>query len=182
MIIYIRHGKDENSGYKHDERLTREGKEEVKDFVEKMVKKYGFPHIIYYSPFYRTRQTTKYMLKKINEMNRDIKIKIQLEPKLGRFFTSKERSNPDVHPSTLEKEAIIDKSSKYFKKRVKKQLYSCKKKSEEGKIIWNITHSLVILRVAKYENIERNPHVEYLDYTIIKNDNSSIFSNSFGKI
>ena len=167
MIIYFRHGKDKNVGYKHDERITKEGKIEIENFAVKMVEEYGLPDIICYSPLYRTRQTAKYIIRKIEEIKDDVNIKLLLDPRLGRFFTGKERDNPDIHRSTYEKGPIIYESKNGFKKRVKKQLQFCKKRRNEGKIIWNITHSLVILRVAELENIDRNSHVEYLDTVVI---------------
>ena len=63
-IIYIRHGKDKKSNHIHDERLTKESKKEIEEFTEILIEEYGEPDIIYYSPFYRTYKTAKYMLKK----------------------------------------------------------------------------------------------------------------------
>jgi len=71
-IIYIRHGKDRKGSHKHDEKLTKEGKKEVEIFTEKLVREYGIPDIIYYSPFHRTRHTAKYMLRKIIEMRKKL--------------------------------------------------------------------------------------------------------------
>lgn len=137
MIIYFRHGRDQYAGYKHDERITKEGKVEIENFVVKMLEKYGIPDIICYSPMFRTRQTTKYIIKKIKEI-REIKetehIKLLMEPKLGRFFTRKERDEPDIHQSTLERNPIIYESKKDFKKRVKKQLLFVKRRKEKGKM------------------------------------------------
>ena len=40
--------------------------------------------------------------------------------------------------------------------------------NKEHEIIWNITHSLVLLHVAKVKRIERDKRVEYLDTLVIK--------------
>ena len=37
----------------------------------------------------------------------------------------------------------------------------------KDKVIWNVTHSLVILHVAKLNNIKRSDHVNYLDTVVI---------------
>jgi len=166
-IIYIRHGKDRRGSHKHDEKLTKEGKEEVERFTEKLVKEYGIPDIIYYSPFHRTRHTAKYMLRKIIEIRTDNKkIKMKMDINLGRFFTKSQKDNPDVRDSTHRKGIIVNEKWEDFKDRVEFQMNNI---VNENKNIWNITHSLVILQVAKLNNIERDKHVNYLDIVVIEN-------------
>lgn len=166
-IIYIRHGKDEESRYKHDEKLSKEGKQEILEFTEKMVKKHGFPDIIYYSPFLRTQQTAKYIIKKLNEMT-DKKIFYKTDVKLGRFFTKDQRYNPSVRKSTYKKGVIMDEMYEEFKERVESQLENILNNQKyKYKSIWNITHSLVLLHIAKIKNIERSKKVEYLDTLVI---------------
>ena len=53
--------------YKYDEKLTSEGKRMSIQTAQTLIEEYGLPDIIYYSPFYRTRQTRKKMVKAINE-------------------------------------------------------------------------------------------------------------------
>ena len=164
-IIYIRHGKDRRGSHKHDEKLTKEGKEEVERFTEKLVKEYGIPDIIYYSPFHRTRHTAKYMLRKIIEIRTDNKkVKMKMDINLGRFFTKSQKDNPDVRDSTHRKGIIVNEKWEEFKDRVEFQMNNI---VNENKNIWNITHSLVILQVAKLNNIERDKHVNYLDIVVI---------------
>lgn len=164
-VIYIRHAKDKKDRCEHDEKLTEEGKEDVKRFTKKLIDENGFPDVIYYSPFMRTRQTVKYMLRQIKHMDENRKVKISIEPKLGRFFTAKERKNPDIHESTERRNPIIHEDKKSFHSRIKKHLKRVSKKGED-QVIWNVTHTLVLLRVAEYLDIERDPHVEYLDTVI----------------
>ena len=168
MIIYIRHGKDEEEGYAHDGSLTEKGKEEVLKFTKRMVEEHGYPDVIYYSPFYRARQTVKQMLKVLNTNEKKIKTKIH--PFLGRFFSSYERMHPEVHKKTLEKGAIIQHDKKQFKRRVEKHLKYVKHKIEDGeyKVIWNVSHALVLVNIIKFLNIERDLHIEYLDTIILK--------------
>ena len=71
---------------------------------------------------------------------------------------------PDVRSSTLHKGCIIEERNVEFKERVKEQFYEIR---NEDKVIWNITHSLVLLHVARLSNIERDPHVDYLDMCVI---------------
>jgi hypothetical protein len=87
--------------------------------------------------------------------------RIKCDPKLGRFFTQAERRDPDIHSSTMRRNPILDETKSEFHYRVRKHLKKMKKKSGN---IWNITHTLVLLQVAKNINLERDPHVEYLDY------------------
>jgi broad specificity phosphatase PhoE len=165
MNILVRHARDKKGKYAHDERLSSDAKEDIEKFTEKMVEEYGFPDLIYYSPMLRTRSTTKYILKILKKIKPDIYVKIKCEPNLGRFFTSRERKKPDLHSSTMRRNAIIDNSKKEFHSRIKKHLRKVQYKSEKLNInIWNITHTLVLLHVAQTLNIDRNPHVEYLDF------------------
>jgi len=159
-ILYIRHGKDKKGKYKYDEKLSKEGKEEIRNFTLDLIEKYGIPDIIFYSPFYRTFQTKKIMIKVILE-SKNVKIENKVDIRLGRFFTYKESKNPVIHPKTSNKEPIIYENSNDFHERVNFQFNEIKKLNKN---IWNITHSLVILSLAKRFKIERNPHVNYLDY------------------
>lgn len=164
--LFIRHGKDKKGKYDHDERLTEGAKEDIAIFTEKMVLEFGFPDIIYYSPYWRTRQTTKYILRKLNELKENDKyVKIKCEPRLGRFFTGRERENPDVHRSTLKRNPILNETKREFHKRIEKHLKKVQYKSKNHNLnIWNITHTLVLLHAAELLSDERNPHVEYLDF------------------
>ena len=166
-VIYIRHGKDQKSHYKQDEKLSEEGKREILDFTEKLVQEHGIPDVIYFSPFRRTQQTTKYMIKKIKSLTNK-KVEIRVDVKLGRFFTRNQRYNPSVRDSTYRKGVIIEERYNEFQDRVKEQMKDVLNSQYEN--IWNITHSLVILHVAKLQNIDRNKNIQYLDTLIIKNN------------
>jgi len=168
-IIYIRHGKDRKGNHKHDEKLTKEGKREVEAFTEKLVEEYGIPDIIYYSPFHRTRHTAKYMLKKIINIREDDTktVKLKMDVKLGRFFTKSQKKRPDVRDSTYRKGIIIEERWEEFKDRVESQLDTILKENKD-KNVWNVTHSLVLLQVARLKNIERDHYVEYLDTVVIE--------------
>ena len=171
-IVYIRHGEDRESSHKYDEKLTPEGKIQARKLAKKLIKKYGLPDVIYYSPFFRARETRKEMVKAITEFRDNLedeqknkRIKLKLDPRLGRFFTRKERANPDISSSTKHKGAIINERWKDFKERVESQLNDAF--SNDYKIIWNITHTLVLLHVAELQDLSRDSHVEYLDTVIL---------------
>lgn len=171
-IIYIRHGNDIRNRHKYDEELTSEGKRMAKKLAKELIKKHGLPDIIYYSPFYRTRQTGKYMIKTIKKYrdslsheDKNKKIRLKIDPRLGRFFTEKQKHNPDISSSTLSKGAIIDETWDEFHGRIEEQMNEIL--NNKYQIIWNITHTLVLLRIAHLQNIERSPHVEYMDTVII---------------
>lgn len=163
-ILYIRHGEDKKSKYKYDEKLTEEGIEEIKKLTLELIEKYGIPDIIFYSPFFRTWKTKKIMIRTIMEAKK-VKVESEIEPRIGRFFTKKQSQNPDIHPNTLNKNPIIYERFSEFHERVDLQFDEIQK---EEKNIWNITHSLVILRLAKRFNIERSKYVKYLDYIEFK--------------
>ena len=182
VVIYLRHGEDEQSSYKYDQKLTETGKKQAIRLAKKLIKKHGLPDIIYYSPYVRTRQTLKYMMKAINKYrkqnynninngnNGDKKPVLKVEPRLGRFFTKTERKNPDIRDSTLEKGAIIKESKQDFRNRIKSQLEEvlCSQEKEESRaVIWNITHTLVLLRVAEFTEKELPEHLSFLQTVTI---------------
>ena len=165
-VIYIRHGPDERRDHKYDEHLTKEGIEDVKRFTEELIEKHGLPDVIYYTPFYRGRQTRKVMMKTIKKLNLDHKnIELILEPKLGRWFTYKQSQRPDIKSSTFRKGAITDETKEEFKERVKEQLEEVLNNGYKN--VWNITNTLVLLRVARIKNIVRDKYVKYLDTVVL---------------
>jgi broad specificity phosphatase PhoE len=163
-MLYIRHGEDIEGRYKNDWKLTQNGKEEIKKRTLELIEIYGIPDIIYYSPLYRTRQTAKLMVQVIEEKT-NIKVKAKMDVNLGRFFSYREKDFPNIRESTLNKGIIINETWKQFRYRVKKQFI---KKLNDNRKIWNITHSLVLLRVASLKNIDINPRVKFLDYISVE--------------
>ncbi len=94
------------------------------------------------------------------------KVKTNLDKRLGRFFTKKQSSNPDIHPITYDEDPIIYETWDEFRKRVENQFEDIRT-THSDKIVWNITHSLVILNIAKKMNISRSKYVNYLDFVEI---------------
>lgn len=178
VVVYLRHGEDEKSSYKYDQKLTETGKKQAIQLAKKLIKKHGIPDIIYYSPYVRTRQTLKYMMKAIKKYREKENDKgkekgkrpsLEVEPRLGRFFTKSERKNPDVRESTLEKGAIIKEDKEEFRYRIKEQLEEVLLSHQENNepVIWNITHTLVLLRVAEFTNKYLPEHLEFLQTVTI---------------
>jgi len=168
-IIYLRHGEDTRSTHKYDEKLTEAGKEGARNLAKKLIETYGIPDAIYCSPFYRTRQTRRQMLKVINEYT-DKKIKNITDPRLSRYFTSSQERNPDIRRDTRKKKAPIHESWNDFKRRVKKQLRDMEKKDKYN-VIWCIGHTLIIKYVARFKDIDRSDHIKYLDTVVIEIEN-----------
>ena len=166
VIIYLRHGKDMKSGYKYDEKLTPEGKDKARNVAEDLIGKYGLPDAIYCSPFYRTRQTRRQMLKVISTYTNE-KIVIITDPRLSRFFTKQQTKNPDIRKDTMKKRVPIYERWEQFKRRVKSQLNEMEKKDEYD-VIWCIGHTLIIKEVIKLKNINRSKNIKYLDTVVLK--------------
>ena len=66
--------------------------------AKKLIQEHGLPDIIYCSPYYRTRQTRKRMVKAIEDYKKHLsenhedkykRVKLQTEPRLGRFSQEK---------------------------------------------------------------------------------------------
>jgi len=189
-IIYIRHGHDKKSHYKFDEKLVDEGKEKARQLAKKLVREYGIPDVIYLSPMRRTRQTGDEFLKVVNKYRqthghkttkgesrktetRKNETRLETEPRIGRLFTHAQQREHDAHRKNRKrylrhstKNVIMDKDKEAFGERVAKQFQQISETGED-QVIWNITHSLVLLHVAKMNNIERDRHVKYLDTLVI---------------
>ena len=165
-IIYLRHGEDRPSKHLYDEKLTEEGKAAAQLLAKELIETYGVPDAIYCSPFYRTRQTRKEMLKTIGTIT-DKKIVKVSDPRLSRYFTSYQAENPDIRSDTWKHNVPIYESWHQFKKRVKKQLKHMEQK-EEYQVIWCIGHTLIVKYIARFREIERSDYIDYLDKVVIE--------------
>lgn len=167
-IIYIRHGEDKRENYRDDAELTDSGRHAARELAEHLLQEYGVPDMIYYSPFQRTRATKNEFVEVIKRYKRDHnidkKVKAVIEPRLGRYFSRRERESPEVHPKSLKKGALIWEDKKQFKRRILDHLDDL----PSEKTIWNITHTLVLLKVAKNKGVQRSSYVKYLDYLLIE--------------
>jgi broad specificity phosphatase PhoE len=156
MKIFIRHGHDgSNQDYKQDPSLNFSYNDEITQHTKYLIKKYGYPDVIYCSPFHRARQTAKIMNKVFNK-----NIPIFINNKCSRYFSHKERSNPMVKSNTLRYNPPIDETKQEFRHRVDKLL-----KRKNDKVVWYITHYLVIKRIAKKTMRSIPEHMPFL-YTL----------------
>lgn len=170
MLIYIRHGHDEDPDptYRHDNKLSSKGHKQVKDKVRELIKLYGIPDMILISPFRRTKETASVMKKYISKEYPNSKTKSYYDSRLSRYFTSKERRDPDISPATDDKVIPIDEGNKEFRRRVKKHVKEISKSKYKKKIIWCVTHTLVIKRVAEIFETSVPDHFEFLETIVIK--------------
>ncbi len=161
-IIYIRHGHDASSGYHHDQRLTSQGWSEAKKLARKLVKEHGSPSVIYYSPFDRTTDTAKAMYRVLrDELNiKDIKLKI--EPKLGKYFSSTQRNKPSVSHATVQRGMIINSSKQAYTQGLDEHHLKVKKR-HPGEVVWNVTHAIGVNHHLK-RVYGKSYNVEYLEH------------------
>lgn len=164
-IIYIRHGKDVVDEHKYDEILTDKGKIAVKHLTKKLIREHGIPDIIYYSPYYRTRQTKNIMLKVIKKYFNEEYPLIKCDNRLSRFFTEKQSRHPDIRKDTMKKGAPIYETWEEFNMRVKEQIDEME--NLDHKIIWCVTHTLILDYLIKNKNLNRDHHIPFLDTIII---------------
>lgn len=170
MIIFLRHGQDysnDSATYIYDAKLKEEGKSQVRHTFSKLIKKYGVPHKVYCSPFRRTVETSL-MLHKIHE---DIPIKVC--KRIGRYFTRKEKKNPDISPQTKKADPVIDKPwEKYtagitkFCKKIKKYASSHAIKNGEDRVIWVISHTVPLKRCAEFFHVSVPDHFKFLEHFV----------------
>ena len=164
-IIYIRHGEDTRKRYKYDEVLTDQGKENVVELTKKLVEEHGLPDIIYYSPYYRTRQTKRIMVKTIKEIYSE-KIETVCDHRLSRFFTKGQSRNPDIKKETQKRGAPIYETFKEFKERVNEQFTEIEEGDE--RVIWCVTHTLILDHIIRIKKLDHDYHIPYLDTVILK--------------
>lgn len=164
-IIYMRHGEDQRDHHKYDEVLTERGKKSARKLAKRLINEYGIPDVIYCSPFYRTRQTCKQFLKVLRS-HTDERIKVKIDPRLSRFFTDNQARNPDIRRDTMKKGPPIDETWEEFKERVEEQVEEMERK-DRYQVIWCIGHTLIIKRVAKIKNIEKDKYIQFCDTVIL---------------
>lgn len=163
-VIYVRHGHDEDSDYSHDQHLTDEGWHEAKKLARRLVKEYGLPDVIYYSPFDRTTDTARAMLSVVrNEFGKN-NVKTKIEPRLGKFFTSKQRSNPKVSENTIQRGMIVPKGKREFHAGLETHHQAINFK-HAGQIVWNVTHAIGVNYHIK-RLTGKSQTVEYLQHIV----------------
>jgi broad specificity phosphatase PhoE len=165
MLIYIRHSEDTtDTTHKHDPKLTRRGKKLAYMKGHRLIKRYGYPTVIYCSPFRRTRQTLKYMLSGINTEN----IKIIYDPNISRYFSNEEKKEADVAKSTMIANIPIYEDYNEFGKRMLSVCETLSGWIKEREIVWCITHTTVYKRIANIYDIKYPEYILPMDYFILR--------------
>ena len=166
-VIYIRHGDDHDKDpkYEQDHEITKSGKKDCKRVAEKLIEKYGHPDMIRVTPFLRGVQTVKAMKDVLKA-----KTEIVFDANLSRFFSKREKKNPSVAPETLEFKPPIMETRKEFHKRTSKHYKKMKKGKyfQKGKMIWCITHALVLKAVAEKADVSLPDHYDFLERFIVE--------------
>jgi broad specificity phosphatase PhoE len=157
-IIYIRHGHDEyrDVTHAHDNRLTNRGLREASNLGKKLIERYGSPHIVYCSPFQRTIKTMKAMT--------EGSFKTLIDPNLSRYFTSKERKDPQVSSRTIKYGVPLNEDWKKFKERVKNHLGKTSSYVNNSEVVWVITHTLILKEAAKYHKVDIPSDLDFLEW------------------
>jgi broad specificity phosphatase PhoE len=169
VLIYVRHSNDEASSdesltKKHDAHINKKGKKMVKKFIKKIIAKFGQPEVIYYSPFARGRETLEYMKPYLSKDT-----KLMPDPRLSRYFTSKEKKECSIFTSTAELNPPVYETRDEFHERVKKQYDSMKKAKhlKRGFAIC-ITHAVVLKRIAARVKVDLPKHYSFLEWFALK--------------
>jgi broad specificity phosphatase PhoE len=151
MFVLLRHPHDEDpeATYALDPHVTPKGIRSINENINYLIKEYGIPSVIYCSPLARCRESAKYMQKYIKkEYNKDVKILI--DPRISRHFSSKQKSNSDVRQRTLDYKTPIQDNWGQFKDRVRSFLKSHRNEIRDKNVtVWCITHYLVIRQYSK---------------------------------
>lgn len=164
-IIIIRHADDDSSNqkYKHDQKITKQGKYKSKDLSKKLIKKYGSPDEIVYGPMIRTKQTALAMLSQVKST-----VTLRRDNRISRFFNSSEQRNPSVSTVTIGDNIPIKETKEEFYNRCKAfTREKIKPYMKSNKVLWVVTHTLVIKNVFKILNKECDDHLPFLIYYVI---------------
>ena len=97
-------------------------------------------------------------------------IQIKIDARLGRYFSKKQRKNEhksDTRDDTIKNGAIVTDDWKQFKERINEQLEDVKKNKEDYKVVWNVTHAIVVKQIAELQGSKKDKHVDYLETLLI---------------
>lgn len=166
MMLIIRHSEDSSeSTYRHDSQLTKKGREIAKMRGRALIKKFGVPNLIYCSPFRRTKETLKLMLGANST-------RIEYTTGLSRYFSERERRDPDVASETLDAQIPLDEDNREFKVRVRQFAWNVLQSIQPGEIVWCITHSTVYKTIARIFEVEIPAYIKPNDHFIVYDSSS----------
>jgi broad specificity phosphatase PhoE len=184
-FVWIRHAEKQycnNKGplgcHQHDSPIRPESIDKIYSKVDFLVKEFGYPTHIYFSPFLRTRETKDYMLSKLKEINEkehaniDIDSEIKVCEYLG--FQRPVGEIADIEYETqknFKQKVTLGESMKSLNQRVKEHMYSLSLDKSKDKCVWIITHGIIVTNVlynllmrynVKKKNIGRPSSLSYV--------------------
>lgn len=162
MIIYMRHGNDEQDHpkFENDPSIRSDTYHIIIKHYNKLVNKYGEPDIVYVSPMRRCIKTATIMGFE----------EIYVNPGLSRYFKADEVILDTIDPRTQNLDVPLHETSKEFKTRARDTINDIHKYIESGKYVWVITHSLILKQAAKFYGTKLNKHHDFLEwFSIIQN-------------
>ena len=152
-MLYIRHSEKlykngENTEYQLDPGLTENGKVNAMIKFDQLLK-YGIPSIIYCSPYLRTRETAiiaQYVVKH----NTNTNVQIIVDNLLSEYLGNQKNVNfeEDVHKETLQYNPLPSETWKEYMDRIKQHIKINNQLQNDNKIIWYISHGLVIQSIS----------------------------------
>lgn len=167
VIILIRHADDEgrNQKHRHDQEITPEGRKYARHKSRKLINHYGAPDIVYCTPMMRGKQTLYEMLRVTNR-----KPQIIIDNRVSRYFSSREKEDASIFTVTNKNNIPIKETRSMFKVRCDgfiKELIS-KGLHKSKKIIWVVTHTLVIKRITRKLHMRIHFNIDFLQHYRIK--------------
>lgn len=169
-LVFIRHACDAKDHtdikHAHDAPLcSKEShqKQDISNLVKLLVTKSNNrePSIIYTSPFQRCVDTAKKLAKYL-ETSPDIVI----DCRVSRLFTTLEQDNPQISKKTRSRDPPIVETDEEFEQRLRSFTRDTYKsiKRKKPRIVWCITHALVLKHIFSTPNEHMSPlDVKVLD-------------------
>lgn len=159
-LVYLRHAQKEyNNGdadlYKHDPGITSSGVERTKMVTQHLIKSWGEPDMIITSPYRRCRETAIIMSQVITK-----KLEIVKDSSLSEYLGNHRNVPIDVTSETKLHDPPHPESFTEMKKRVDDHFKRVSKYTKHNKgdikIIWFITHGLILKQVAEIIGLKMN--------------------------
>ena len=164
MFVLLRHPHDDDpeTTYSLDPHITSKGISSINKNLKMLIREYGIPSVIYSSPLTRCRETSYYIRKFIRNKY-DVNIKIVIDARISRYFTSKEKKDPDIREKSIKLNTPIEETWKEFKKRIKRFYIEHKNEiKNRNTLVWCVTHYLVIKeysKILKFPIPDRMPYM-----------------------
>jgi phosphohistidine phosphatase SixA len=172
--IYIRHADKEYANgdanlYKHDPGITNDGVEKTRMVANYLIEQWGPPTLIIVSPYRRTRETAEIMNLTLKNKVPSSQSEMVVDTDISEYLGNHRGIPIDVTDSTLiyeppHPETFLEmrRRVKRHHKRIRKYIKTIeksptprkKKQKQNSKIIWIVTHGLIIKQVASLIGIK----------------------------